>query len=261
MSSLLWKRRLGRLYAAGGQGGPRRVILIYHTLGATAPAVSVSAFREQLGWLVAHAELVSLAQLLDEPGSTGLRVALTFDDGYASLHDEVAPILQQYGASATVYLNTGHIGEQQRQASDPHQGHYPGQQFLLWSEVQALHKARWCIGSHGVAHLDLTRAEPAVAAGELRASKAAIEARLQVPCEHFAYTWGRYTARLQQEVRSAGYRSAVSALHGPVRAASDPFALPRIDVRTEYELSDFIAAVSGRWDWLGCKQRLARKFA
>lgn len=261
MSSLAWKRRLGRLLGHLAPTGPRRVILLYHALGPLAPAVTPANFREQLGWLADHAELVSLPELLRDAAPPALRVALSFDDGYASLHDEVAPVLQQHGTSATVYLNTAHIGEQQRQGSDPAQGHYPGQQFLLWSEVQALRAAGWCIGSHGVAHLDLSRADPALAGRELHDSKSAIEARLQAPCEHFAYTWGRYTAQLQQQVREAGYRSAAAAIHGPLRAGSNPFALPRIDIRSEYALPDFIAAVTGRWDWLGCKQRLARRLA
>ena len=39
---------------------------------------------------------------------------------------------------------------------------------------------------------------------------------------------------------------------------SDPTALPRIDVRAEYELADFVQVVKGAWDYLGAKQRLAR---
>jgi len=55
--------------------------------------------------------------------------------------------------------------------------------------------------------------------------------------------------------------SAVSGLHGPVLPASDRYALPRIDIRAEYELRDFADVVSGRWDYLGLKQRLARRLA
>ena len=39
---------------------------------------------------------------------------------------------------------------------------------------------------------------------------------------------------------------------------SDRFALPRVDIRTDYELRDFIDVMAGRWDYLGLKQRLAR---
>jgi len=261
MSHIAWKRRFGWLLGGLAPAGPRKVILIYHALGPNPPAVTVAAFRQQLDWLHAHAELVSLPDLLQHSNAKGLQVALTFDDGYASLHDDVAPLLLQCGTSATVYLNTSHIGDKERQVSDPGQGHYPAQEFLTWPEVHKLADAGWCIGSHGVAHIDLTLVDPKDAASELEQSRQEIQLRLQQKCEHFAYTWGHYTPRLQQQVRNAGYYSAVSAVHGPLLQGSDIFALPRIDVRADYTLPDFIAAVTGRWDWLRYKQRLERKFS
>jgi hypothetical protein len=46
-----------------------------------------------------------------------------------------------------------------------------------------------------------------------------------------------------------------------VSQRSDRFALPRIDIRTEYALSDFVDAVGGRWDFLNLKQRLMGAFS
>lgn len=241
--------------------GPRSVILLYHALGVNPPAVAEENFRRQIAWLSENATLLSLEELLAEPGAGGLRVAITFDDGYASLHDSVAPILAEYGATATVFLNTGWIGEAVRRASDAAQGHYPREHFLTWREVEALARAGWTIGSHGVEHLDLTQQVPLVVVRELADSKCQIESRLGLPCQHFAYTWGRFTPLLQRAVKDAGYASAVSGLHGSVSPAADRFALPRIDVRAEYELRDFVDVVSGDWDYLGFKQRLARRLA
>lgn len=198
---------------------------------------------------------------MHDTGQNPLQVTITFDDGYASLHDQVAPILAEYGATAMVYLNTGWIGDTTRKASDAALGHYPNEHFLTWREVEALAKAGWTFGSHGVEHLDLTRQDAAVVAQQLCDSKREIESRLGQPCQHFAYTWGRFTPSLQHAVKDAGYMSAVSGLHGPVLTASDQYALPRIDVRAEYELRDFVDVVTGHWDYLGLKQRLARRLA
>jgi len=188
-------------------------------------------------------------------------VVISFDDGYASVHDHAAPILAEHGATATVYLNTGWIGDIVRRPSDVNLGHYPQEFFMNWREAEALAKAGWTIGSHGVDHLDLTQQEPTFAERELTDSKHTIQSHLGIPCEHFAYTWGRFTPALVGMVRRAGYRSAVSGLHGGVSHLSDRFALPRIDIRAEYEIQDFANAVTGRWDFLGFKQRLARSFA
>lgn len=258
MSHLLWKRCLGRLASVVPAPAARRVILLYHALGDTPPAVVVARFRTQLQWLHDHARLRSVAQLLTGDATAPLEVALSFDDGYASLHDDVAPLLQEFGTAGIVYLNSGLIGDSKRLHSDAVLGHYPSQQFLLWQEVEALVRAGWNIGSHGVEHIDLTATAPADTMQQLVQSKQQIERRLQQPCEHFAYTWGRFNTGLQQQVRSAGYASAASALHGPLHAGSDRYALPRIDVRADYQLRDFIDAVSGRWDFLGSKQRLWR---
>lgn len=266
MSALSWKRRLGLLTRILPVTTPRKLILLYHTLGQRAPAISVARFREQLDWLAANARLTTLDRLLSAgtalPGSrlagAQLEVAITFDDGYASVHDEVAPLLQQLGASATVYINTGRMGESTRLASNAAQGHYPHEQFLTWAEVQSLAAAGWCIGSHGVEHLDLCAVSAELAMQQLVASRSEIMKRVGQSCEHFAYTWGRFTPALQAQVKAAGYRSAASGLHGPVCENSDRFALPRIDIRADYELQDFVAAVNGQWDYLGYKQRLWR---
>lgn len=260
-STLQWKRRLGRSWGQWTVRPDRKVILLYHSIGRHAPALGEERFREQMDWLAANARIVTLPDLLLPDPAEGLQVAVSFDDGYASVHDAAAPVLRSHGASGTVYVNTGRMGDRTRHVSDASQGHYPQDAFMLWDEVAALHRAGWIIGSHGVEHLDLTVAEPSVAQRELRESREHIEARLGIPCQHFAYTWGRFTPRLQELVKQAGYASAVAGLHGALTPRSDGFALPRIDVRAEYELSDFISVVTGAWDYLGMKQRLLRRVA
>jgi peptidoglycan/xylan/chitin deacetylase (PgdA/CDA1 family) len=261
MSTLIWKRRIGRVWGGFLQERPRKVILLYHSVGESPLAVSEIKFRQQMAWLSKQASIVPIHELLNGPAMNGLQVAISFDDGYSSLYERVGPILSEYGATATLYLNTGCIGAAARKASDSVLGHYPDEYFLTWDEVAALAKAGWTIGSHGAGHLDLTRQEPAIVARELLDSKREIESRLGQPCEHFSYTWGRFTPELQRAVKESGYRNAVSGLHGPVSAASDRFALPRIDIRSEYELRDFADVVTGHWDYLGLKQRLTRRLA
>lgn len=254
-----WKRRLGAWIGGITESENRTLILIYHSVGKGALPVSEAIFREQVGWLAHNARIVSLSEALSARSGAGKRVAITFDDGYGAVSDLAAPILAGYGGVATVYLNTGWIGAEARRVSDAKLGHYPDQHFMTWRDAADLSAAGWTIGSHGVDHLDLTQQPRQVVDSELRNSKNNIEDRLGLPCEHFAYTWGRYSSFLQKSVQAAGYLSAVSGLHGPVLPGSDRFALPRIDVRADYGMKDFVDVVSGRWDYLGLKHRIARQ--
>ena len=147
-----------------------------------------------------------------------------------------------------------------RVASDPGLGHYEGEQFMDWSCVQHLARAGWTIGSHGVEHADLTVVDDTRMRHELCASKAEIESRLSQPCEHFAFTWGRFSKREQIGVRDASYRTAASAIHGALTAGVDVYALPRVDIGRRYALRDLQAIVRGDWDFMGCIQRVRKRF-
>lgn len=260
MSALVWKRRLGRLF--GGRPAVRRdLILIYHSVAGGALSVPEARFRAQMAWLKDHARVVTLDELLDAPNPGGLRVVLSFDDGYRTLHDTVHPILTAQGFPAIVYLNSGLLGEDQHLPSRPELGHYPDEYFLTWRETAYLASHGWTAGGHGMDHVDLTKTPVEETHRQIANCKAQIEAKLGVSCTHFSYTWGHYTSQIRAVVASAGFRSAVSGLHGPVTSSSDRYALPRVDIRADYELRDFIDVVTGRWDFLGLKQRLARRLS
>ncbi len=255
MNSLLWKRRLGRLF--GSRDATRRdVILIYHSVAGGPLSTPEARFREQMAWLRGNARVITLSELLDTPNPGELRVVLSFDDGYCSLHDAVHPILTAQGFPAIAYLNSGLLGENQHLPSRPELGHYPNEHFLTWCEAAHLAGHGWTIGGHGVDHVDLTQTLAEETLRQLVDCGAQIEAKLGISCRHFAYTWGYSTPRVRAAVGAAGFHSAVGALHGPVTSSSDRYALPRVDIRADYELRDFIAVVTGRWDYLGLAQRL-----
>ena len=261
MSALSWKRRLGRMRGLLPQLPNRRLVLLYHSVGGSPWAIAEGEFRAQVSWLVRYAKVEDLDALLQDDTTLGLRVAITFDDGYASLAASAAHILSDAGAAATVYLNTTLIDAAQGRRSDTESGHYPGETFLTWAEVRQLKELGWIIGSHGMEHLDLTVQPMVRVAAEPAGSRHAVEQSVSSPCRHFSYTWGRHTPALREAVRAAGYEFAAAAVHGPVPVSFDRFAFPRVNIHRDYTLEDFAAIVRGDWDFLGAWQTMRSRLA
>ncbi len=68
--------------------------------------------RVRLAHLQRHYQIVSLDEAVEalRSGQTGRgKVALTFDDGLYNFAAAAAPVLEEYGATATVYVVTAHV--------------------------------------------------------------------------------------------------------------------------------------------------------
>ncbi|OGT36791.1 MAG: hypothetical protein A3F12_00725 [Gammaproteobacteria bacterium RIFCSPHIGHO2_12_FULL_38_14] len=253
MNTLHWKRLFSRYYPLLRQRS-RKIILLYHSIGDGPWAVSENAFRDQIEWLKNNCDILPIDDLLKSKNNKNKpEVAITFDDGYASLYQTAFPILQSKNITATVYLSAGCISDSdsKRQQSNQLLGHYLGETFLIWDEVRLLEKNGWEIGSHGVNHIDLTMQSNATIKTELNLSKEKIENKLGKICRHFAYTFAKHDKKIRNEVASAGYQYAAAAQHSRLKKNSDPFVLPRLNIDKNYTLEDFKNIVLGKWDFIG----------
>jgi len=74
---------------------------------------TIREFRDDLDFLLRHFAPISMAELLDLVNRgcpfPRKRFLLTFDDGFREMHDIVAPILIEKGVSATFFVNTAFI--------------------------------------------------------------------------------------------------------------------------------------------------------
>ncbi len=255
VKSLILKRRISKFYSIlFKKNKARKIILIYHSVGNTPWAINTENFKNQIKFLKNRCEIVSLNNLLQNNNSGNkIQVALTFDDGYACLFDTIFPILQFENAVATVYINTGWMGESSelRKDSNSNLGHYPGEKFLTWDEVKILEQAGWEIGSHGVDHFDLTKESESKIQAELTNSKILIENKLQKPCNHFAYTFGKHNKLLRQCVKNANYHYAVAGQHAALKSTNNNMALPRLNIQNDYSQADFENIILGKWDFMG----------
>src|ERR1700688_5133586 len=91
---IAWKRRIGRLHAImRARDAQRKLILLYHSVGGSAEAAAKDAFRDQLGVIAEMGQLLPLHELLGSAPNQSIAVAVTFDDGCATLRDHAATIL------------------------------------------------------------------------------------------------------------------------------------------------------------------------
>ncbi|WP_229518532.1 polysaccharide deacetylase family protein [Massilia sp. PAMC28688] len=111
-------RTVGDLLAPSGAGNGRLCVVNYHRiLEAKDPLLAsepdVATFRWQMEVLASCFNVLPLRDAIDMLGTGRMpprAVAITFDDGYRSVHDLALPILRQFKLPATVFVTSGYVG-------------------------------------------------------------------------------------------------------------------------------------------------------
>jgi len=206
-------------------------ILMYHRINVVSAdtpresrglTVHPHDFARQMGWLHDHGYTSITQRDLWDALLCGRRlprrpILITFDDGYRDVFFHASPVLRRLGFRATAYVVSGRIS-----AGDP--------SFLTWPLLRALERRGIEIGSHTVAHRDLTSLPDAALLDDLRRSRRTLERRLGHPVPWLAYPFGRNDARVRRQARHAGYLLAVTTQPGALASAREPLALPRLRV-------------------------------
>ena len=268
--------RLATLYvmSPGLRLMPRRglfvPILMYHSVSdideshahayyrtTTSPAL----FTAQMKCL--HAEgyaTCTLAQALEhlQAGTqVGKRhVVITFDDGYRDFYQHAAPLLNNYGFSATVFLPTSYIGESPIS--------FKGKDCLTWAEIRELGKVGITFGSHTVTHPQLYGLPIPDIRKEVVRSKQTIEQNVGFSISSFSYPYAfpetdaTFKADLRQVLAEAGYANGVCTTVGRACSSSDRFFLNRLPVNSADDDALFQAKLNGGYDWLAKPQYLLK---
>jgi len=272
----------GRVAAALDKAiGPRAEgtfgILMYHRVteepGDDRPTVNVppDRFRRQLhGLLERGYRIWSLGEALDAAATATTypsKVAvITFDDGYESVYRNAWPALRELRAPATVLVTTAYLETEQP---------FPFDEWASrrWASVEAetWRPLRWqqCaemendgiieIGSHSHTHGDF-RGKPDAFAEDVRASIAALDARLGARRRPFAFPFGSVSRgfadpALQHEARTAGFTCALTTEIGLVKPGASPFAWPRVEVDRTDDAASIQAKLDGWYSWMNVARR------
>lgn len=112
-------RVVGNSIARTGKGNGRLCIINYHrVLEFSNPLLDsepdVGTFRWQMELLAECFNVLPLSEAVEALRTEAMpprAVAITFDDGYRSVHDIALPILRELSLPATVFLTSGYVGE------------------------------------------------------------------------------------------------------------------------------------------------------
>ena len=199
-------------------------ILLYHKMG------KATLLDRRKGLFVSRhlfaSQLSELAQAgfgfgkLGEAYS-GRKIAISFDDGYASCFEQGIDILETFGCKAIQFLVSGRIGK----AND---WDGTGEAIMDKSQVREWLAAGHQIGSHTISHPDLTRIRVMNAREEIQASRKWLEDTFGVSVSHFSYPQGAFDDRILEMVREAGYNAAVTTQFGVNDVGTDAYRLRRI---------------------------------
>ncbi|WP_405644417.1 polysaccharide deacetylase family protein [Streptomyces sp. NBC_00019] len=210
--------------------GPPPWVAMYHSVGDCSHdpyRVTVSPHRldRQLGWLRRRGlRGVGVRELLAARARGAGRdlVGLTFDDGYADFVAQALPLLRRHACSATLFVLPGRLGGDN--AWDPLG---PRRPLLSAAGIRRAAAEGVEIGSHGLTHVDLTRADDALLHAEVSDSRALLSEVAGTPVHGFCYPYGKIDRRAVDAVRAAGYTYACAVDPGDLTGL---LALPRVHV-------------------------------
>lgn len=209
--------------------------------------VTPARLERQLAWMAARGlRGVSVRELLAARarGTERGLVGLTFDDGYTDFVTAALPRLRRRGFTATVFVLPGLLG-----GENTWEPIGPRKPLLDVAGIRCAVAAGMEVASHGLTHVDLTKATDDVLRSEVDDSRHRLAAVIGDDVEGFCYPYGYLDERAAEAVRRAGYRYACAISPGP--SGCGDFALPRIhigkaDTAVRLELKRRLARFYGR---------------
>ncbi|AZO19930.1 glycosyltransferase [Mesorhizobium sp. M1E.F.Ca.ET.045.02.1.1] len=222
-------------------------VLMYHGVADDGPAalarfrLTPAAFASQMAWLRANGFHAIMSEQLEwsianRQPFAGRPVLITFDDGFQNFADHAWPILRANDLTAEVFLVTDLVGETARWDA----GSGPPTQLMDAGTVRRLAGEGAFFGSHLATHRAIDGLSSADLAAELLRSRMFIERWTGRPIASFAAPFSVTDRRLGRLARECGYRIGFGGRHGPADLESDPIDLPRIEIRGDRSLDEFV---------------------
>jgi len=197
-------------------------------------SVAPATFREQVQWLSEHGYTTMTMREADlvlagKHPAPDRPVVLTFDDAYRDFYTTAAPILREFGFTATNYVPTQLVGSNG---------------YMEWSEIQELESEGFEMGAHSQFHVDISKTTADRAKIEVLGSKADLESHLGHPVVDWAYPYGGVNVASAKLVADAGFWSATTTQPGSWHDPKQMLYLSRVRIGGGDTVQSIINGVS-----------------
>ena len=215
----------------------RDAVLLYHSVGGV-PGMNyrwdlpVSVFRDQIRRLAERYELVDLGTLATTRDPSRKRIAITFDDGFRNVYENALPVLAEFDAPATLFVNPAFVDDENADQLRARHDLPPSAHDISLTRDQLREIAadeRYTVGNHTFSHPDLSELPNGDAVREeVVDAKRWLEERFDVSVDCFSYPYGRVDERAA-EVVAETHDVVVTSEPSLVGSPPDPLSVPRLD--------------------------------
>ena len=222
-------------------------VLYYHEVveqgqGFSYQKIEIEKFEQQMAYLQAKGYKTLYFSDLDKP-LPSKAVIVSFDDGFRSVYENAAPIMEKYGIRGNVYLPTRYIG------NVPH--------FMDWDMVQELQKGSFEMQAHTHSHVDVRTLDEGALQEQIKASDDLFREKLGYLPRAFCLPFGTYDRESVKKIRQTGrYDYILGSYYGDLHIGKTDRVLPRIGISNDDTMEDFAAKLQGKRNWKGPLQRL-----
>lgn len=211
------------------------VVFVYHRFGNPkypSTNISLDDFEKHLVYLKSNSYTVlnfgDAVEYINNPKTayTEKVACITVDDGYKTFGSNAIPLLNKYGFSSTLFINSESVG---------------GGSFMNWGDLRDVQKNGVEIGNHSHSHayfLNILKAERIkIFKEDLLKCQEEIKQHLGFYPEVFAYPYGEFDPEMKDALKTLGFKAAAAQNSG-VMYDHDNYAIPRFPMAGPYSKQD-----------------------
>lgn len=158
-------------------------------------------FAKQLAALHNYCEFVNIEDairmIVNREKVSRPTVAFTFDDGWRDCYTQIAPQLEKYGVNAMFFINPN-LADAANKRDVAYIKDFtenttksPGKHPMTWEQIKELQNRGFLFGAHTLDHYCINDDNVKELEHQIGDCRVAIEKKLGVTCDYFAFPYGR----------------------------------------------------------------------